>query len=122
MSHRRKKKKPTLRGQPKVPTSQEEEALAHLTVETYQMMSDYCKHIHGAFTDMIHVADSEDVDADPMLYQWTKDQVEILTAILERDQARDALVEKLVKNHYANPEIIKRELGKIGGRDDGAVH
>tara|TARA_Y100001951_G_scaffold102890_1_gene110514 strand:+ start:665 stop:1027 length:363 start_codon:yes stop_codon:yes gene_type:complete len=120
MGRRRKKKRPTLKGQRTRPTSQEEETLAHLTIENYQMMLDYCKHIHGAFTDMIHVADNEDVDADPMLYQWTKDQVEILTTILECDQARDAIVERLVKNHYASPEIIKREIGGKGG--DGTVH
>ena len=80
MGRRRKKKRPTLKGQRTRPTSQEEETLAHLTIENYQMMLDYCKHI----------------------------------------QTRDALVERLVKNHYANPEIIKREVGGKGG--DGTVH
>jgi hypothetical protein len=120
MGRRKKKKKSPRPEQRTRPTRQEEEALAHLTIETYQMMLEYCKHIHGAFSDMIHVADNEDVDADPMLYQWTKDQVEILNAILERDQTRDALVERLVKNHYANPEIVKRELKGRG--DGGTVH
>ena len=121
MGRRKKKKKSPKPEQRTGPTRQEEETLAHLTIETYQMMLNYCKHIHSAFSDMIHVAENdENVDADPMLYQWTKDQVEILTAILERDRTRDAIVERLVKNHFANPEIVKRELKGRG--DGGTVH
>jgi len=85
-----------------------ESQLANATIENYQYMLDYCKHIHQAFTSMIHVADTDDsVDADPTLREWTEEQIEILEKIFAYDDAREELLNTVVSN-----TVSKMPLGK----------
>ena len=98
MSSKRKFKRHRM----KMESDENESQLANATINNYQMMLDYCRHIHSAFASMIDVADNDDtVDADPTLRQWTEEQIEILEKIFEYDDAREELLNAVVKESVA---------------------
>ena len=101
----------------KMKLSEQEEALAHITIENYQMMLQYCKLLREAFSTMIKVADEDDsIDPDKTLYDWTAEQVEIINELCAKDVERDNLIEKMVKEFYSEVRIDSTDS------DGGTVH
>lgn len=106
MSSKRKFKRHRM----KMKSDENESQLANATINNYQNMLDYCRHIHTAFSSMIDVADNDDtVDADPTLRQWTEEQVEILEKIFEADDAREELLTAVVKESVARISLSNNE-------------
>ncbi len=100
----------------KMGLSRQEEALAHLTVENYQTMLNYCKMLHDAFSNMLKVANEDDsIEPDEELYAWTTEQVEIIDHICSADEARDSLIEEMVTNFYS-------ETNLSGSRNGGTIN
>tara|TARA_R110000744_G_scaffold33190_11_gene77458 strand:+ start:753 stop:1046 length:294 start_codon:yes stop_codon:yes gene_type:complete len=80
--------------------SNEEEAevrLAHATLRIYEVMFDYCQHIHISFSEMLkNTEDMEMDDNDKALAEWMKEQVNLLESIFTQHAMRKQIIEQIM--------------------------
>tara|TARA_R110002020_G_scaffold31298_3_gene97784 strand:+ start:4747 stop:5022 length:276 start_codon:yes stop_codon:yes gene_type:complete len=78
--------------------SKSEETLAHMTIDNYERMLDYCKFIKESFAKILEASTEMGPDeADPELVKWCAEQIEIINDLIERDRVRDEVVNSLVE-------------------------
>jgi hypothetical protein len=94
----------------KIKNQDNESRLANATIDNYQMMLNYCIHIHKAFSSMIDVANNDEtVDADPVLRQWTEEQIGILEKIFDYNDTREELLETVINQVVSEVSFDKHD-------------
>jgi len=80
--------------------SNEEEVearLANATLQIYEMMFDYCQHMHTSFAKMLKNTENMEMDdEDKVLAEWMEEQVNILENIFTQHGARKKIIEQIM--------------------------
>ena len=68
--------------------------LARITLQIYEVMFDYCQHIHISFSEMLkNTEDMEMDDNDKALAEWMEEQVNLLESIFTHHAMRKQIIE-----------------------------
>ena len=78
--------------------------LARITLQIYEVMFDYCQHIHISFSEMLKNTEDMEMDYnDKALAEWMEEQVNLLESIFTQHAMRKQIIEEIMAGVLAEP-------------------